>query len=258
MQRSLQSADRLATAFALTRDPRLREQLCETALPLVRKLAGYVLRRLPAHFSIDDLIGDGCIGLLRAIDRYDPKFRVTFETWATRIIRGSMLNGLRRMDAVPERVRRDARRLESARWRLAVHSGESPRDCAAAAHAGISSQKLRAVQTALRTAATLSLDAPMPWSRAPEATVLGEFVSSDDPDPAERVAENDVRRVIAEVMAALPARDRQIVAAFYGAGATFREIGNHFGISKQRVSQLHNRALAGMRKSLAGHLGYVA
>ena len=112
--------ERLAIAYAKTRDGMLREQLCEAALPLVRRLATMVLRRLPVHFSADDLIGDGCVGLLRAIDRFNPAFEVTFETWASRIVRGSMLNGLRRMDAVPERIRRDARVLDSARWRLAI------------------------------------------------------------------------------------------------------------------------------------------
>jgi RNA polymerase sigma factor for flagellar operon FliA len=243
--------DRLACAYAMTRDSSLRERLCEAALPLVRRLAALVLRRLPSHFTIDDLIGDGCIGLLRAIDRFDPAYEVAFETWATRIVRGSMLNGLRRMDAVPERVRRDARSLDSARWRLAMEAGAAPRDRDAAADAGLSAQKLQAIQMALRSAATLSLDAPINGGMAPDGASLGEFIAADDPDPADRVVETDLRLVLARVVASLSARDRHIVAAFYSGNTTFREIGNSYGISKQRVSQLHNRALEGMRKTLA-------
>ncbi|HLW36859.1 MAG TPA: sigma-70 family RNA polymerase sigma factor, partial [Candidatus Eremiobacteraceae bacterium] len=103
--------EQVASDFVASRSTHDRERLCEAALPLVRRLAANVLRRLPAHFTTDDLIGDGCVGLLRAIDRYNPVHGISFEVWASRIVRGAMLNGLRRMDIIPERVRRDARNL---------------------------------------------------------------------------------------------------------------------------------------------------
>jgi len=238
----------LALVYATTRESCDRDALCEAALSLVRRIASLIIRRLPSHFSIDDLIGDGCIGLMRAMDRFDPAYAVEFETWASRIVRGSMLNGLRRMDVVPERVRRDARSLDGARWRLAQASGGAPNDRTAAAFAGLSAQKLEAVQLALRSAAPISLSTPL--RGGPEGSVVADRLAAGDPSPADRVADRDVRRAVRSAVRALPVRDRHIVAAFYAGNITFREIGDRLGISKQRVSQIHNRALRGLRSAL--------
>src|SRR5215472_10144601 len=152
----------LAVNYSRTRIVTDRDALCEAALPLVRKIAGCVLRRLPAYFAIDDLIGDGSIGLLRAIDRFDPSQGATFEHWAGRIVRGAIFNGLRRMDFIPERVRRDARTLEATRLRIAQRHGASPTDVEAAASAGLDAKKLDAIRLALRRSAPHSLDMPAP------------------------------------------------------------------------------------------------
>src|ERR1700694_4087392 len=131
-----------ARTFAASRSACDRERVREAALPLVRRIAAGVLRRLPTHFTTDDLIGDGCVGLLRAVDRFNPSHGILFEAWAARIVRGAMLNGLRRMDVIPERVRRDARTLDAARWRIAQRDGAAPSDCAAAENAGLNIRKL--------------------------------------------------------------------------------------------------------------------
>jgi RNA polymerase sigma factor for flagellar operon FliA len=239
----------LARAFAASRTPQDRERLCEAALPMVRRLATAVLRRLPAHFVADDLVGDGCLGLLRAVDRFDPSHGIAFEIWAARIVRGAMLNGLRRMDVIPERVRRDARNLDQARWQLAQHGGESPSDAAAAAGAGLSERKLNAVLLALRRAVPLSLDAPVGISE--QGAALGERIESETADPAQIVAQRSVDAVLARAVTTLSARERLIIASFYAGETTFRAIGGRLGISKQRVSQIHGRAIASLRAMLA-------
>jgi RNA polymerase sigma factor for flagellar operon FliA len=222
-------------------------------MPLVRRLAFRVLRRLPTHFTIDDLIGDGCVGLVRAIDRFNPAMGLRFEAWAERIIRGSILNGLRAMDPVPERVRRDARNLDRSRWRLAQEESASPTDLAAASGAGLSSRKLLAVLLALRRAVPLSLDAP-PKRRneqgVMEGTTLGERMRSEGADPACVVAEQSVRLAVARAVSALSTRERLIIKSFYSGEASFRAIGGQLGISKQRVSQIHGRALGSLRDLL--------
>jgi RNA polymerase sigma factor FliA len=239
----------LAVNYASTRARADRDRLCEAAMPLVRRIALVVRRRLPQHFGYDDLVGDGCIGLLRAVERFDPSFGVSFESWAGRIIRGAMLNGLRRMDAIPERVRRDARALDEARWLIAQRTGTSPADHEAAQSAQLSINKLAAVRVASRHSMTLSIDAPVPANG--RGVPIVERLVSALRDPAAVVAASSVRRIIGRSVARLPGRERAIIAAFYGRGATFSEIGRTLGVSKQRVSQLHTRAIAGLRTALA-------
>lgn len=245
--------EQAAQEFTASRTAAARERLCEAALPLVRKLAASVLRRLPSHFVSDDLIGDGCVGLLKAIDRFDASRGMRFEVWAAKLIRGSMLNGLRTMDLIPERVRRDARNLDRARWGLAQHQGHAPTDAAAAAQAGLSSQKLRAVLLALRRALPASLDVPPPLS-IDQTSPLGERLPGEAADPANTVARRSVASTVAKAVRTLPPRERLIIAAFYSGDTTFRVIGGRLGISKQRVSQIHGRAIESLRMLLAPEL----
>ncbi len=242
-----------ARLFALTRSARARERVCELALPLVRRLAAHVLRRLPSHFTDDDLIGDGCVGLLRAIDRFDPERGMSFENWAARIVRGAMLNGLRRMDTVPERVRRDARNLDRSRWQIAQVRGATPTDAIAAHGAGLSRRKLEAVLLALRRAVPVSLEAPIPQP-FDNIVTLRERLAAEGADPALTISGRAQAAVVAQAVAKLPARERAIIDAFYGAQTTFRAIGGRLGISKQRVSQIHCSAMASLRGILTGQL----
>jgi RNA polymerase sigma factor FliA len=242
-----------ARLYALTRSPRARERVCELSLPLVRRLATSILRRLPAHFTDDDLVGDGCVGLLRAIDRFDPERGMSFESWAARIVRGAMLNGLRRMDTVPERVRRDARNLDRSRWQIAQVDGQTPTDAVAAVGAGLSRKKLEAVLLALRRAVPVSLEAPIPQP-FDNVVTLRDRLADHAADPALAVSWRSLRAVVAQAVAQLPDRERTIISSFYGGQSTFRTIGGRLGISKQRVSQIHCSAISSLRSILSGQL----
>jgi len=241
----------VALRFARSRTPEDRASLCEAALPLVRRIAGCVLRRLPAYFTIDDLIGDGSVGLLRAVDRFDPALGATFEHWAGRIVRGAIFNGLRRMDFVPERVRRDARTLEASRWSIAQNSGTSPTDREAADNAGLDGKQLRAIRLALRRSAPHSIDVPAP--NTDDTQPLRDKLRAVGLDPAATMERTALRQAVGKAVSALPARERMIVASFYAGNVSLRQIGDRLGISKQRVSQLHGRALVGLRAALASY-----
>ena len=239
----------LAVRFARTRLAEDRAKVCEAALPLVRRIAGCVLRRLPVYFTIDDLVGDGSVGLLRAIDRFDPALGSSFEQWSGRIIRGAIFNGLRRMDFVPERVRRDARALEASRWRIAQERGFTPSDGEAAESAGLDHRQLAAVRLALHRSTTHSIDIPAPYTE--DKQPLRDKLPAWSGDPAVLVARLVACGAVGRAVSALPARERLIIASFYGGNVSLRQIGDHLGISKQRVSQLHGRALVGLRSALA-------
>lgn len=217
-------------------DDRNREEAIREHFPLVRVIAKRV-RRLVPSVDLDDLIGDGSIGLIRAVDAFDPKRGPSLKQYARRLIIGAMLNGIRRMDRVPERARRAVREAERIRYRLAVERGAMP---TAADMENVRPGHLQAAAVTLRNV-PLSLDAALPD---------GESLPMDAKnDPATIVTERWVRDDVHQRMAALSPRQRAVLLGHYFGGCSLRQIGARMSISAQRASQLHICALKRLRKA---------
>ena len=103
-----------------------REQLVQRFVPLVKRIAYHLMARLPPSIQFDDLVQNGMLGLLDAIDRYQEGFGAQFETYATQRIRGAMLDGLRENDWLPRNLRRELRRIETAMSQLEHEHGRAP------------------------------------------------------------------------------------------------------------------------------------
>ena len=215
-----------------------REAAVRRLLPTVRQIARRVLR-VARLADFDDLIGDGSLGLIRAVDTFDPERGTTLELYARRLIVGSMLNGLRRLDPVSERVRRTLRRAEITRYEIAQERGTLPplgeleRDDTA----------LRRARTIAHRQAPLSLDAPL--------TGGGEAVVDWSGDPSREVSARAKSRELREAVALLPARQQRILALHYSNDLTLHAISSKMSVSPQRVSQLHLNALARLRNVVA-------
>ncbi len=215
----------------------VRERRIRELFPLVRRIARRI-RRLVAGVDVDDLVGDGSIGLIRAVDNFDPTRGPTLEQYASGVIAGAMLNGIRRMDPVSERARRTVREGEAERYRIAVERGEVPSVKEVDA---ICPGFARATLVAHRTQ-PLSLDAPLPD---------GESLARDRRnDPACEFIENLERSAVHKAIEQLPERQQKLVRAHYFFDRSLREIGKSMQISPQRASQLHLAAVSRMRKAL--------
>lgn len=209
-----------------------REALIRQYIPLVKKIARRIHRMVPS-VDIGDLIGDGSIGLIHAVDNFDPARGTPLETYARHLIAGKMLNGIRRMDPVSERARRAVRDGESERYRLATERGYLPSTreieerCPGYARAAIASRRF----------VPLSLDAPLPDGMSPP--------SDWSADPAAIFMNNEKREALRALLKRLPDRQRRVLHAHYFQGQSLRDIGKAMRISSQRASQLH---LAGIRR----------
>ncbi len=212
-----------------------REERIRELMPLTRKLARR-LKRLVPNFDVDDLVGDGCVGLIRAVDSFDPGRGPRLDEYARRLIVGSMLNGIRRMDPVSERARRIVRDGENRRYAIAAERGEVP---SAAEMEQRCPGYRRAVAAAYR-GQPLSLDAPLP---------IGEALSGDwGEDPARIVAQRSESEHLDALLSGLPPRQRQVVVMHYFGGKSLRTVGKQLAISPQRASQLHISAIAALKR----------
>jgi RNA polymerase sigma factor FliA len=215
-----------------------REEQIRALLPLVKQLARRVRRMVPSA-DPDDLIGDGHVALIRAVDAFDPTLGAPIERYAQPAILGAMLNGVRRLDPVSERVRRTIRLAERARFALAQELDALP-----------TQQQMERIVPGLARARVeahrgtpLSLDVTLP---------SGEQLALDhEGDPQTVVARRIRRDAIRRAIDALPERQRVIVLAHYLEDRSLRSIHRAMGISPQRVSQLHLLAVRRLRAALA-------
>jgi RNA polymerase sigma factor FliA len=212
-----------------------REAAIRSLFPTVRRLAARLARVIHA-VDLDDLIGDGSLGAIRAVDTFDPQ-RGPLDVYARRLISGAMLNGLRRNDPVSERARRTIREAERKRHIRAQELGrlesmaELERDDPA----------LRKARLAVHQFAPLSFDAP-------GGDGLLATIPSDE--PADYAVRADDRLTIAKGLTRLTERQRAIVTLHYFEELSLHAIGRQLSISPQRASQLHSAALARLRASV--------
>ncbi len=214
-----------------------REQRIRALLPLVRAIARRVHRMVPVA-DVDDLIGDGCVGLIRAVDAFDPSRGVPLEYYARRVVLGAVLNGVRRMDPVSERTRRTMRHAAAARYAQAQRTGTMPGFAALERQSPV----VAAARAQVHRRTPVSLDNTLPH---------GERLELDRTnDPQTIVAARSEHERMHAAIAALAPRQRLIVLAHYFGEKHLRELVEPLGISPQRVSQLHLHALERLREKL--------
>ena len=224
--------------------------------PLVKYVAGRMSSGLPAHVEESDLISYGLGGLISAIERFDLTREIKFETYAITRIRGAIIDELRTLDWVPRSVRARAREIERANMKLEARFQRAPTDEEMATE--LDAQRRRLPGSA---GADLQLDDRRP-RRAVERvrrdrrpiSLLDTLPDRGAPDPQQLVDQSELRDRIADAIAALPEREKLVVALYYYENLTLREIGEVLGVTESRVSQLHTKAVLRLRSKLAGEL----
>src|ERR1700681_1607975 len=166
-------------------DPAVRDRLIVTYAPLVKYVAGRLGSGLPAHVDDEDLVSYGLLGLIGAIERYDPERDVKFETYAIARIRGSIIDELRTLDWVPRSVRSRARNIERAIRELEAKLARAPTDDEIAGRLGISTDELEASLIDISRSSIAALDEL--WSTAGEGDQVSLLDMLEDPDSANPV-----------------------------------------------------------------------
>jgi RNA polymerase sigma factor for flagellar operon FliA len=231
-----------------TLDPAQRERLLTENLPEVRYIARRIHDRLPAHVPFDDLVHAGILGLIDAIDKYDPRRNVQLKSYARFRIRGAILDSLRQMDWSPRALRRQARRIEDAQRELGATLGRAPNELEIAAHLGM---PLEAYQCLLGELRGLDLGSLFVGT-TDEATETPHpsLTTKEEEDPFAQCLRSEMRSLLAEAIAELEEKERHVLGLYYLEELTMKEVGAILEIGESRVSQIHTSAILQLRGRL--------
>ena len=224
--------------------------------PLVKYVAGRMSSGLPSHVEETDLISYGLGGLISAIERFDLAREIKFETYAIPRIRGAIIDELRSMDWVPRSVRARAREFERTNMKLEARLQRAPTDEEISTELEITVEDFHDALLQISNSTILALDElwTVSDSTGDQVSLLDTLPDRGAPDPQAIVDQGELRDRIADAIAALPEREKLVVALYYYENLTLREIGEVLGVTESRVSQLHTKAVLRLRSKLATEL----
>jgi RNA polymerase sigma factor for flagellar operon FliA len=216
-----------------------RVEPLEEYLPLVWKVARQVARRLPAHVDVAELVGAGTIGLVSAMERYDPALCDRFAGYAEIRIRGAILDQLREMDWMSRSARTKRKRLDSTCAQLQNNLGRSPDASEIAGAMGLSTDQVERMRRDV-----ISADVQR------GVDLESSAVADDDSMPGTSLEHRELRARLQVAIEALPPRHQELLGLYYVEQLKLREIGEIFGVTESRVCQIHSQVIARLRESI--------
>lgn len=238
--------------YARTRAPHLRERLIAEYAVLARRAVDRLQITPWGCVSKDDLLGHALLGLIDAIERFDPAHGVPFEGFAAPRIRGAVLDALRRLDWAPRSLRADEGRLRRAYAALEAVLGRAPTDAEVARELGVSLEELEALESRMARSSLLSLDEMV--AGMSDGTHLGDLTPGDRlDDPYQQQEFEAARQELAEAVKRLPDREKHVISLYYYHELTLKEIGSVLRVTEQRVSQIHAKAMTRLNHRLTRH-----
>ena len=229
-------------------DPASREELILQHTPLVKYVIGRLAIHLPQVLDFEDVLAYGTMGLIQALDRYDPSRGVKFESYAVMRIRGAILDALRALRGLPQSVTDKAKRLQKAAIDLETQLGRPPSDDELADALKISTTELNQ-QMVDASWVTVSLDTMLDLQPDQHNAALTSH--NREHDVQGTVEFNETIAELGDALGQLAERERLILSLYYHDELTMREIGQVLDISEGRVCQLHGRALHKLRVLMA-------
>ena len=241
---------RLWSEYKTTGSVDLRNQLTVHYAFLAKFVAFRALSGAPSHIDRGDLVSYGILGLIDAIERFDPLRPVRFEAYALRRIRGAVMDELRRVDWTPRSVRRKARAAETAVSDLEATLSRRPTDDEVAQELQVSLRDYRATLRDVHMASVCALETTVSSaSESPSPTNEPRDLSWG---PEVLVETKMVRDTLSEALRDIDQRERTLLTLYYFENLTLAEVGHVLGVSEGRVCQLHARAVSSLRKRMQG------
>jgi RNA polymerase sigma factor for flagellar operon FliA len=229
-----------------------KDKLLAEYTPLVKYTAQRMAVNLPKSVEIGDLIGTGVLGLIKAVESFDPALGFKFETFATHKVRGAILDDLRALDWVPRSVRQKSRKIQTAYAVLEQRLGRVPYDDEVAEELGLSMSEFEDLLSDVAPATIISLDEGIPdmSGESKTLTVLDTIEDPQGTNPLKEMGFTETKRILKDAIGELPEKERLVIALYHYEELTLKEIGEVLGITESRVSQIHSKAMLKLRSKV--------
>ena len=225
-----------------------RDELILEHLPQVNLIAKRIHKGLPGSVSLDDLVSTGILGLISAVDHYEPSRKVKLKTYAEYKIRGAILDSLRVLDWAPRQTRRRGRILESAIARLEQEHGRLPNEEEITARLGVSLESYRSWSAGSRCLTLGSLENS--GSEEKGRNLLRFISDSEEQWPSVLFERSELARLVAQCIEKIPEVERTVLTLYFYEGLNLREIAEILDLHESRISQLKSQAVTRLRLSL--------
>ena len=225
------------------KEPITKGKLILKLLPFTRSIAERMSMRLPANVDVDDLINAGIIGLIDAIEKFDPSKEIKFKTYAEFRIRGAILDELRSLDWLPRSLRQKTSQVEETYYKLEQELGRPASDQEMAEALELNIEEFYEILSQSRGAILFSLDDLGDNPDNKTKNLLSLIADSEDKSPLFSIKLKELKRVVGDGINRLPEKEKLVISLYYYEELTMKEIGKVLDITESRVSQIHTKAI---------------
>jgi len=233
---------------AAKKRPASSEKLIHEYLPYVKRIVQRIANHLPASVDVEDLMNVGVMGLIQAVDRFDPKRDNKFMTYAIFRIKGAVLSELRSRDFLSRSSRRKLRELEQACQRMEQRLGRDVEDVEVAEELGIDLEELHRTRQ-MSSISFISFE-ELGLSSRDEKEKMMNFLIQNEEDALSQTRLHELKLALARAIEQLPEKERLVMSLYYFDELNMKEAGEVLHITESRVSQIHSQAITRLRKKL--------
>jgi RNA polymerase sigma factor for flagellar operon FliA len=244
--------EKLWEAYISSPEPRLKDEIVKRFLPLVRYVASRMSVKFPTGLDFEDILSFGVLGLLDAVDRFEPGRGFCFQTFAVPRIRGAILDELRRFDWISRSGREKLQKFERALENAAKTRGSMDDESLMTAM-GMDEKAYKDLLEIASRSYVVSLDDVLALDDGDMQRE--DTIEDDNPSALDLMERNEEAEQVVSALKKLPERERTLLSLYYYEGLTLKEIGLVLGVTESRVSQLHGRALSLLRAELKATSG---
>jgi len=242
-------AKKTAVEAYKTVDDYEKEELIKSYLPLVKKVVHRLSGRLPKDVDLKEMLNSGIIGLVDALEKYDPKHETNFSTYAQFRIRGAILDSFRSQDWLPRSLRFKSHKIESAYQRVEQRLGRSANDEEVAAELGVGVEEFQKLLGEVGSVVMLSFE-ELGFGHGEERFQADDWIASNSGDPLNSLLGGEKVNLIARALDRLPEKERLVISLYFYEELNLKEIGEILGVTESRASQVRSRALIRLKNYL--------